>query len=80
MQRAKTNAERQAAFRHRHLASGASARLSIVIAAIAHAQLGRLALHRGTTVTALIEDLAEIAERAVIGTMSDSEREVYFGE
>lgn len=60
-----TNAERQRAYRQRHLqdVDGAGERLNMVVSVQAKAQLGRLASHHGISQRAMLERLLAEAER-----------------
>ena len=61
-----TNAERQRAYRQRHLqdVDGSGERLNMVFSVQAKAQLGRLARHHGISQRAMLERLLAAAERA----------------
>ena len=75
--RAATSAERQAAYRARHLAEGTDVRLSCVVSAHAGACLRRLARHRGVTVRAMLDTLLRDAERATVAKMHRAELKRY---
>jgi hypothetical protein len=77
-----TNAERQAAYRKRHLESvdGEKRRLSLFVDLHAHAQLERLARHKSYTVTALIEEWAAKEEQKIISKLTPKEEKEYFAE
>lgn len=72
-----TNAERQAAYRKRHLAEGTDERLSIILSVTAKRQLERQARHRGTTQRAVLETLLAEAERRALGRMGADAERVY---
>ncbi len=72
-----TNAERQAAYRQRHLAEGNGERLNLVIGVSAKRQLERQARHRGTTQRAVIEALLAEAERVTLWTLDPAEHRAY---
>ncbi|MBK7520108.1 MAG: hypothetical protein IPJ33_19600 [Gammaproteobacteria bacterium] len=61
-----TNAERQRAYRQRHLqdVDGSGERLNMVVSVQAKAQLGRLARHHGISQRAMLERLLAAAERS----------------
>jgi hypothetical protein len=67
----KTNAERQAAYRARHLKSedGRGERLSLVVYLHAKACLARLARHYGTSQRKVLERLLGDAELAVLESL-----------
>ena len=73
-----TSAERQAAFRQRHLAEGNAERLNVIVDVSAKRQLERLARHRGTTQRAVIEALVAEAERRAIARMLPAAEGEYF--
>jgi hypothetical protein len=61
-----TNAEKQARYRERHLGvDGEKARVGLNLNGGTRAKMGRLARHRGYTITTLVEKLVERAERRV---------------
>ncbi len=68
-----TSAERQAAYRQRHLqdVDGHGERLNMVISVQAKAQLKRLARHAGITQRSMLELLLEKAENQVVARMKD---------
>ena len=74
-----TAAERQHAYRQRHLAEGEAARLNVVIDYSAKAQLSRLARHRGTTQRAVLESLLALAERETLDGLSTGDQAEYYG-
>jgi hypothetical protein len=69
---AQTNAQRQAAYRARHLkdADGLGERLNTLINAASKQSLERLATLHGMTQRAVLEKLISDAERAVLDTMA----------
>lgn len=73
-----TSAERQAAFRQRHLAEGNAERLNVIVDVSAKRQLERLARHRGTTQRAVIETLLAEAERRATARMQPAAEGEYF--
>lgn len=76
-----TNAEKQRAYRERHLGvHGEKARVQLFLSISARAQLGRLARHKGCTVTALIEELVASAERRVTAKLSGKALKAYYSE
>jgi predicted DNA-binding ribbon-helix-helix protein len=63
-----TNAAKQARYRERHLGvHGEKVRVGLNLNAGTRTKMGRLARHRGYTITALVEELVERAERRVTG-------------
>lgn len=73
-----TSAERQAAFRQRHLTEGNAERLNIILGVSAKRQLERLARHLGSAQRAVLETLLAKAERQAIAKMPQAvEREYY---
>jgi hypothetical protein len=76
---AMTNAEKQRAYRERHLGfSGEKSRLQLVLNVRAKFQLERVARHRGYSVTVLVEELAAQVERRIIDQMTPKQRQEYF--
>ncbi len=75
-----SNAERQARYRQRHLLDvyGEKRRLSLFLDLHARNRLDRIALHRGYSVTALIEEWARKAERRITARMTLKEEKAYF--
>ena len=72
------NAERQRAYRERHLGiDGTKVRVGLILDVGAAAGLRRLARHRGTTVTKVIEELTRRSEQAVLNHMTDSKQRKY---
>ncbi len=70
-----TSAQRQAAYRQRHLqdTDGSGERLNMIVSVQAKAQLKRLARHAGITQRAMLEQLLEKAERRAVARMQDSD-------
>jgi hypothetical protein len=74
-----TNAEKQRAYRQRHLGrDGEKARIQLFLSATTRAQLNRLARHNGYTVTALIEELAASAERRTVAKLTGKALKEYY--
>jgi hypothetical protein len=74
-----TNIEKQARYRERHLGpDGEKVRVGLILNAKTRAQMGRLARHKGYTITALVEELVEGAERRVTARLSDQSRKTYY--
>jgi hypothetical protein len=74
-----TNAEKQRAYRERHLgAAGEKASIQLFLSATARAQLDRLAQHKGYTVTALVEELAAQAEQRIANRLTDKALKTYY--
>lgn len=69
-----TNAERQQAYRQRHLkdVAGAGERLNGIVSAASKAQLTRLARHYGLSQRATLEKVIQSAERAVVARLKDT--------
>jgi hypothetical protein len=75
-----TNAEKQRAYRERHLGiRGGKTRIQLFLSTGTRAQLGRLAHRKGYTVTALIEELVAGAERRVTAKLSAKALKAYYG-
>jgi predicted DNA-binding ribbon-helix-helix protein len=73
-----TNAEKQARYRERHLgADGEKMRVGVNLDAATRTKMGRLARHRGYTITALVEELVERAERRVTARLPSSALKTY---
>jgi hypothetical protein len=73
-----TPAEKQQRYRERHLGvNGGKQRIQFFISVQAKAQLERLALHYGYTVTNVIEKLAADAERALLNRLPPQKQSVY---
>ena len=75
---AMSNAERQRAYRQRHLAEGEGHRLNLVVAVQTGAQLDRLAKHYGVTKRAMLERLLQQAESALVDGMKPKAQRTYF--
>jgi hypothetical protein len=74
-----TNAERQRAYRERHLGDhGEKRRIQLFLGTSTRAQLDRLARHRRYTVTALIEEWAASAERRATARLSGKALKTYY--
>jgi hypothetical protein len=74
-----SNAERQQAYRERHLGvDGTKARVQFFLNAATKAQLDRLARHKRYSVTALIEEWAASAERRATAKLSVKALKVYY--
>jgi hypothetical protein len=68
-----SNTEKQARYRERHLGvDGEKARVGLILNATTRAKMGRLARHKGYTITALVEELVDSAERRVTGKLTGS--------
>jgi hypothetical protein len=73
-----TNAERQRAFRERHLGvGGEKVRVELILERDAAAQLRRLARHRGLSVAEVVEQLAGRTERRVLAGLSPARERRY---
>ena len=77
---AKTNAERQAAYRERHLKDeqGMGERLNMVVDMKAKLALKRLAIRYGVTQRDVLEGLIEDAEDALLKELSATEQSEYY--
>jgi len=74
-----TNAEKQARYRERHLGvDGEKVRVGLNLNAGTRAKMGRLARHRGYTITALVEELVERAERRVTARLPSRALKAYY--
>lgn len=74
-----TNAEKQARYRERHLGvDGEKARVQLFLNASTKAQLGRLARHRGYSLTMMIEELAARAERRTVASLTPKALKAYY--
>jgi hypothetical protein len=74
-----TNAEKQARYRERHLGvDGEKVRVGLNLNASTRAKMGRLAHHRGYTITALVEELVERAERRVTARLPSRALKAYY--
>jgi hypothetical protein len=73
------NAEKQARYRERHLGvDGEKVRVGLNLNAGTRAKMGRLARHRGYTITALVEELVERAERRVTARLPSRALKAYY--
>jgi hypothetical protein len=73
-----SNAEKQARYRERHLGvDGEKVRVGLNLNAGTRAKMGRLARHRGYTITALVEELVESEERRVRAKLSGKALRAY---
>jgi hypothetical protein len=73
-----SNSEKQSRYRERHLGvNGEKARIGLIISATTRAKMDRLARHKGYTITALIEELVESAERRVTSRLTGKTLKVY---
>ena len=74
-----TNAEKQARYRERHLGvDDAKVRVGLNLNAGTRAKMGRLARRRGYTITALVEELVERAERRVTARLPSRALKAYY--
>jgi hypothetical protein len=79
MSMALTNTEKQARYRERHLGvDGEKVRVGLILDAGTRVQLGRLARHKHCTITALVEDLVESAERRATARLSGKALKTYY--
>jgi macrodomain Ter protein organizer (MatP/YcbG family) len=68
-----SNTEKQARYRERHLGvDGEKARVGLILNATTRAKMDRLARRKGYTITALVEELVDSAERRVTGKLKGS--------
>jgi predicted DNA-binding ribbon-helix-helix protein len=68
-----SNTEKQARYRERHLGvDGDKARVGLILNATTRAKMDRLARRKGYTITALVEELVDSAERRVTGKLTGS--------
>jgi macrodomain Ter protein organizer (MatP/YcbG family) len=73
-----SNSEKQARYRERHLgAGGEKARVGLILDATTRAKMARLARHKGYTITALVEELVESAERRVTTRLTGKALKAY---
>jgi uncharacterized protein YbgA (DUF1722 family) len=79
MARPQTSAERQAAFRLRHLKDleGGAERLSMIVSLHTKRKLERLACHQGITQRAALERLLADAERSILDAMTGQQQDAY---
>jgi hypothetical protein len=74
-----TNAEKIARYRERHLGvDGRKVRVGLNLNAGTRVKMGRLARHRGYTITALVEELVERAERRVTARLPSRALKAYY--
>lgn len=73
-----TTAERQRAYRQRHLKEGLAERLNMTVSVSAKRQLERLARHHGTTQRAVLELLLAEAEAIVADDLPTKEQSAYY--
>lgn len=75
-----SNAERQQAYRQRHLkdVEGGGERLNGIVSAASKAQLARLVRHYGLSQRATLEKIIQAAERVVVARIKDSA--VYYAD
>jgi hypothetical protein len=74
-----TNAEKQARYRERHLGvDGEKVCVGLNLNAATRAKMGRLACHRGYTITYLVEELIERAERRVRARLPSRALKAYY--
>lgn len=64
-----TSAERQRAYRQRHLKDGIRERINLVVSVSTKRKLERLARHYGVTQVAMLERLLAQAEREVVDVL-----------
>lgn len=76
---AKTTAERQAAYRTRHLKEGEAERLNIVVSFRAAMALRRLAAHEGISQREVLERLIIDAQDAAVSGMNPAEQDAFNG-
>ena len=78
--RPKSNAERQAAYRKRHLrdVDGACERLSVVMPITAKRQLERLSRHYAVTQREMLERLLGTAESKLVRTLNRADERAYY--
>jgi len=76
---AKTNAERQRAYRRRHLVDvdGSRARLNLIVEADAALALRRLAAHLGQTQAAVLRELLLAANKRTVARMEATDWKAY---
>jgi hypothetical protein len=77
---ARTNAERQAAYRRRHLKDldGALERLNMLVSLHAKRRLERLAACYGVTQRSLLEEILAAAERAALDRLPGDQHDAYY--
>jgi hypothetical protein len=73
-----SNSEKQARYRQRHLGvDGEKKRIGLILNAGTRAKMGRLARRKGYTITALVEELVENAERRVTTRLTGKALKLY---
>ena len=79
---AQTNAQRQAAYRARHLKdeSGTDERISLLVDLHAKRALERLATRYAVTQRAMLERLVKNAESAMLDTLTPDEQASYYSD
>lgn len=77
---ATSNADRQRAYRERHLNSteGTADRLAMLVDVDAKRKLERLARHHGITQRAMLERIIADTERALVDGMQAGEQKAYY--
>ncbi len=77
---AKSNAERQATYRERHLVDvdGAGSRINVVVSVQTKAQLARLAIRYGVTQRAMLEKMIAATERQALRRIKPGDQSAYF--
>lgn len=75
---ASTNAERQAAYRQRHLKdwAGGKERINLVVENTASDRLARLSRHYGVTKSAMLERLLDIADMQVADSLAATPKQL----
>ena len=74
----KTSAERQAAYRARHLKEGEAERINMVVSLSAAMILRRLATHRGITQRQVLESLLVEAQAVATAGMTAEQQNAYY--
>jgi predicted DNA-binding ribbon-helix-helix protein len=73
-----SNSEKQARYRERHLGvDGEKARVGLILDATIRTKMDRLARRKGYTITALVEELVESAEKRVTGRLTGKALKAY---
>jgi len=75
---AQTPAQRQAAYRQRHLRDGTESRISIVVSATAKAGLERLAVRYGVTQREALERALRLAEEQALAEIDPARHGDYY--
>jgi hypothetical protein len=76
-----SNSEKQARYRERHLdVDGEKVRVGLIANATTRAKMERLARHRGYTITVLVEELVESAERRATRKLTGKALKAYLDE